>query len=102
MLENATEPTRQTGEPAARRRDVRHVVAIPLIVLALALVGIGVAQLIRNDATPAGPEVGGQQVNRDGTTTAPPTTVVIGDDSGLDVTGDQGQVGLLPPRTEER
>lgn len=80
-------------------------IAIPLIMLAAALVGVGIYQVAASDdPVPIEPEVGGQQVTRDDAqaTTAPSTTVVVGDDSGLEVGGDQGQVGLLPAQSEER
>lgn len=81
-------------------------IAVPLIALAAALVGVGVYQLTSGDDAPPAveTEVGGNQVERDESTAtvAPSTTVVLGDETGLDVSGDQGQVGLVPAQTEER
>lgn len=91
-----------------QRSDIRRYLAIPMIALALALVGVGVYQVVGggdDDSTDV--EVGGTRQDRSITTLgdapASSTTVIVGDgETGLDVSGDGGQVGILPAQTEER
>lgn len=103
MTDNET-ATANTG--GSSTRDVRRMIAVPLIAMAAALVGVGIYQLTSGDDAPPAvePEVGGSQVERDDPVAAvpPSSTVVLGDETGLEVGGEQGQVGLVPAQTEER
>ncbi|NLA35282.1 MAG: hypothetical protein GX868_06295 [Actinobacteria bacterium] len=103
MTDDETASKRTDG---VSTRDIRRMIAVPLIALAAVFVGVGIYQLVSGDDAPPTitTEVGGSQVERDDPTASvpPSTTVVLGDANGLEVGGDQGQVGLVPAQTEER